>query len=325
MTEAWAGQIDPLDKQTIDASSGTSIDRASVETAIPKETLRAWERRYAFPRPRRDDNGDRIYSAHEIDKLKALKRLVDIGHRPSAIADRTLIEMRALYRESMLQASACFSDASLEPLLDLVRRHDVRALRRALKARMQDGLEQFVLETAAPLSATVGIQWALGELESFQDRLVTELLQNCLLEGQPVAAESRGSPVIALATLPDEKHPLGLRMAQALFAVHGAQCIYLGTQVPVEALSDVAIAQDIDVVAIAMSSTASLDATRQAMVALDTTLPAGVEVWFSGAVTRGPMKTPMRVRSLSSLTEIRPVIQRWHAARPLRRSQRYYH
>ena len=32
-----------------------------------------WERRYGYPKPARNDNGDRIYSNEELDKLIAIR------------------------------------------------------------------------------------------------------------------------------------------------------------------------------------------------------------------------------------------------------------
>ena len=43
-----------------------------------------WERRYGFPKPSRDDNGERQYSAAEVAKLRAIKRLMDVGTAPRA-------------------------------------------------------------------------------------------------------------------------------------------------------------------------------------------------------------------------------------------------
>ena len=36
-----------------------SIATVERETGLSKDTLRMWERRYGFPRPARDDNGER--------------------------------------------------------------------------------------------------------------------------------------------------------------------------------------------------------------------------------------------------------------------------
>ena len=55
-----------------------------------------WERRYAFPKPSRDENGERQYAAAEVAKLRAIKRLMDVGMRPGKIILCTQQELDAL-------------------------------------------------------------------------------------------------------------------------------------------------------------------------------------------------------------------------------------
>lgn len=40
---------------------GLPISVVERETGIPKDLLRMWERRYGFPEPARDAQGDRVY------------------------------------------------------------------------------------------------------------------------------------------------------------------------------------------------------------------------------------------------------------------------
>ena len=48
---------------TAAASAGLSIAAVERETRLSKDVLRVWERRYGFPRPERDANGERCYPA----------------------------------------------------------------------------------------------------------------------------------------------------------------------------------------------------------------------------------------------------------------------
>ena len=43
-----------------------SIGEMVKQTGIPEGTLRMWERRHGFPRPRRSESGHRRYSEQEI-------------------------------------------------------------------------------------------------------------------------------------------------------------------------------------------------------------------------------------------------------------------
>ena len=51
--------------------SALSYNIAAVErdTGLSKDVLRMWERRYGFPTPERDGNGDRLYSAEQVERL----------------------------------------------------------------------------------------------------------------------------------------------------------------------------------------------------------------------------------------------------------------
>ena len=53
-----------------------TIANVERETGLSKDLLRMWERRYGFPAPARDANGDRIYPADQVEKLRLLKATI---------------------------------------------------------------------------------------------------------------------------------------------------------------------------------------------------------------------------------------------------------
>ena len=53
-------------------------------------TLRVWERRYGVVAPAKTITGQRLYSAHDVQRLKLLKRLSDSGHAIGTIATLAL-------------------------------------------------------------------------------------------------------------------------------------------------------------------------------------------------------------------------------------------
>ena len=55
------------------------------DRGLPKETLRVWERRYGFPKPLRDGNGERFYPIDQLATLRLLRRLVVAGHRSGQV------------------------------------------------------------------------------------------------------------------------------------------------------------------------------------------------------------------------------------------------
>ena len=58
---------------------GYRIHTVSRLTGIARNTLLAWERRFDFLEPTRQDNGYREYTDQDLSLLQAVKRLVDEG------------------------------------------------------------------------------------------------------------------------------------------------------------------------------------------------------------------------------------------------------
>lgn len=88
------------------------INVVEKETNISKYLLRMWERRYSFPRPERDQKGERVYTSDDIEKLKLVKKLMEEGYRPSKIIDQALPELREL--------SKSFESNKTAPVTDIV-------------------------------------------------------------------------------------------------------------------------------------------------------------------------------------------------------------
>ena len=89
------------------------------DTGIAKDTLRVWERRYGFPTPARDANGERLYAPEQVDKLRLIRRLLDHGRRPARIVGASADELARMLDECLAtSAAAPGCDGSL---LELVR------------------------------------------------------------------------------------------------------------------------------------------------------------------------------------------------------------
>ena len=66
------------------------------DTGLSKDTVRAWERRYAFSLPSRDGTGERAYALEQVEKLRSVKRLLDAGHCPRRILPLETLAMQQL-------------------------------------------------------------------------------------------------------------------------------------------------------------------------------------------------------------------------------------
>ena len=111
-------------------SSDACYNIAAVErdTGLSKDTLRVWERRYGFPKPLRDQHDERLYSLPELEKLRLLRLLIDYGHRPGKIINRSTSELSQLISSRTPKQTP---PPEIDAILDLLLRHDVDGFRNA--------------------------------------------------------------------------------------------------------------------------------------------------------------------------------------------------
>ena len=294
-----------------------SIGDVERETSIPKETLRIWERRYGFPRPTRDENGDRRYHRADVEKLAIIKRLLDLGHRPGRIVGRSVDELNALAEPSRVCLPATAVPSHLLPYLERLRGHHLGEMRmQLLQSAMRHGLHRFITDTAAPLCNAVGAAWARDEMAIYEEHLFTETMHSVLrtlIEGMPTIAEQR--PRILMTTFPAEEHQLGLLMAQALMALEGAHCISLGTQTPVDDIVVAARSQAADIVALSFSGAYPELTLLGGLSKLRSRLPAQTDVWIGGGTEAAGRASIVGVKMIPNLDKIHPELLAWRARR----------
>lgn len=234
-----------------------SIAAVERDTGLSKDVLRVWERRYGFPLPERDGNGERLYPVDQVNRLRLIKRLMDQGHRPGKLLAMAVEQLAELAPRRPLAAGGRVQPATenLTELLALLKVHDAASYQQALQQRLvRQGLQGFVQDTVAPLVRQVGEAWEDGRFEVFEEHLFTELTKRVLRQAIIALPGGRRRPRILLTSVPEEQHVLGLLMAEALFALEGAECIPLGTQMPLIEICRAASAHQADIVALSFST-----------------------------------------------------------------------
>ena len=290
-----------------------SISDVERDTGLAKETLRVWERRYAFPQPQRDAHGERSYSTEQVQKLRMVKRLLDMGYRPGKIMQHSTSQLRALAAAGMAASQPV--QPQLEHYLALCRGHHLSELGAALRQALAVlGLRKFTIEVIAPLTSLVGEAWACGDLAVHEEHVYSETMQTVMRHAifsmpQPSLPSTR-TPRIVLTTLPNERHGLGLLMAEALCVAAGAECISLGVETPLADIAAAARAQRADIVALSFSSASKEKQTRDSLQQLQAGLPPQVEVWAGG---RSPVlyKRPPAFLHVLDLRQVAQTMDDW--------------
>lgn len=303
-----------------------SIAAVERDTGLSKDTLRVWERRYGFPAPGRDELDERAYTMDQVEKLRLVKRLLDAGHRPGRIVPLSVTELMALSgamadvepQDSALSSGLLMAaNAEVQVYIDLIRSHNVGALRGALsRALSRLGVGGFVGQVVGPLNTAVGDAWLRGHLEIFEEHLYTEAIQVVLRQAIGSLPEPAGDsqPRVLLTTFPGEPHGLGLLMAEAMFALEGCACMSLGTQTPLWDTVLAATAHRSQIVALSFTGCMNPNQIHDGLVELRSKLPAGVKLWAGGSAPVLYRRRVEGVEPLASLEALPEGVRRWRQA-----------
>ena len=293
-----------------------SISAVERETGLSKDVLRMWERRYGFPKPGRDENGEREYTPASIAKLRAIKRLMDVGMRPGKLMASTLDELNALAEVRAAPRGEQLAPALERDILSLLQSHDTTGLQHALaNLLMKQGMQKFVLETLTPLNRAVGDGWMRGDLQVFEEHLYTEQLQVSLRTAINAFPRQTGMPRVLLTTFPGEQHGVGLLMVEALLVPEGVQCISLGTQTPLEDIRRAVAAHKVNILAVSFSGAYPLRQATDGLASLRRQIPPQVTIWAGGDMTRRVRKTMPGIVLIPDLASAVPALRAWRAHR----------
>jgi DNA-binding transcriptional MerR regulator/methylmalonyl-CoA mutase cobalamin-binding subunit len=314
-----------------------TLDISAVErdTGLSKDTLRMWERRYGFPEPQRDVNGERVYPLKQVQKLRLVKRLMDRGHRPGKIISRSVDDLLTLgsmpdtTRRSMpgntrgrMAGEALEANPQVKHCISLLKAHQLPDLRRHLAyALLTQGLQRFVIETVAPLNIAVGNAWMRGDIAIFEEHLYTEQIQAILRNALATIEQQGPGPRVLLTSFPNELHALGLLMVEALLCIEGAACIPLGTATPVGEIAQAVQAHNADIVALSFSAAFNERLAATGLTELRAQLPDHVSIWAGGMAMTRLRKTVPRVELIDDLRTLGAMLEAWRARPPAPLSQ----
>jgi DNA-binding transcriptional MerR regulator/methylmalonyl-CoA mutase cobalamin-binding subunit len=294
-----------------------SIAAVERDTGIGKDTLRVWERRYHFPVPIRDDKGERLYPADQVERLRTLRRLIDLGHRPGRIVGASDGELsRLLEQDDARQPADEPADEALDALVAQISLGHCDALRATLHQRLlRQGLQRFIVETLAPLNRLVGQAWFKGAVSVPEEHMYTEQVQNLIRGTVAQQVQHSGSPRVLLSTFPEEAHGLGLLMVEGMLVPEGAYCISLGTRTPLADITLAATTGSFDIVAISFSSAFPARLATDGLQTLRAQLSPDIEIWAGGSGLPA-RRRPDGVVAISEIGDTLVALANWRASHP---------
>ena len=178
-----------------------SIGQVADLCGITQETLRAWERRYDLPRPRREANGYRAYTQQHAELLHRMARLVRVGMPPRYAARHVLGEHPPMPPSAPQEFAQQLSTGNW----------DYESLSTGLQAALGVvDLAKMADDWLMPMLRRVGEEWSAGRMGVDQEHLLATAMMGQLTLLRDASPAPRPVPVV-LAGLPaGSRHEIGI-------------------------------------------------------------------------------------------------------------------
>ncbi len=216
-------------------------------TGVPATTLRVWERRYGFPVTMRTSGGHRLYSEHEVNRIRWVKSHIDAGMQTGQ-AIQALQKMKAQdvlspeLAPHVQRPVSLLDTLHLDPLREeigaaLYSHNLFRADYLFNEAATLHAPEALILEVVRPLLSAVGDRWEDGGITVATEHLASHYLRQRLQLWLRTGTPPYVVPPVVLACAPGEWHEGGLLILGALIRRRRWPVVYLGQSVPLPDLA----------------------------------------------------------------------------------------
>jgi DNA-binding transcriptional MerR regulator/methylmalonyl-CoA mutase cobalamin-binding subunit len=236
------------------------------QTGLKRDTLRAWERRYGLPKPKRSEGGHRLYSGRDIRIIKWL-----VARQREGLSIRRAVELwRNMEAEGLdpLGTAALVPPQVAVPSAGQTTGSAIAKLRddwvAACLAFNEQGAEQVLAQAFALYSpetvclellqkgvAQIGQGCYQDEVtvqqEHFASALAMRRLEALILTTPAPTRPGR----ILVGGPPDEEHTFGLLLLSFLLRRQGWEVLYLGASVPLARMRATIIAAQSQLVILA--------------------------------------------------------------------------
>jgi DNA-binding transcriptional MerR regulator/methylmalonyl-CoA mutase cobalamin-binding subunit len=217
--------------------------------------IRTWEKRYGVVQPKRSETNRRMYTDADVERLRLLSRVVNLGHNISTVAtlnDRELTELVAVASGANEASHAqAFEGGGASELMDA---NDSRHLVDSAISRIiqldDDGLEdllsqaavmlprhQFLQDLIIPILYKIGGLWARGNLKIVHEHMLSAIVRSILWDMLKSVKVPEMAPKIVVATPVGHWHECGALVTSVAAAESGWRVVYFGPCLPAEEMA----------------------------------------------------------------------------------------
>ena len=208
-------------------------------SGIKAHTIRIWEQRYHFLKPKRTDTNIRKYSNEELKTILNIALLNKYGFKISHIDKMNPEEIHD--KILSLGDARAVQERLINSLVQEMADLDMEKFEKILNAQIAaKGIERTVMQVIFPFLEKIGILWQTGNINPAQEHLVSNIIRQKLVLGiEKVVPATRIEKTVLLFLPEDEHHELGLLFLDYLLKSRGAKTIYIGANIPIADVEEV--------------------------------------------------------------------------------------
>lgn len=196
-------------------------------TGISEQLIRKWEKRYQIIKPKRLDNGYRVYTEDDLGILRELQALRTQGVSMTQAIQKVLDKQKesitqskfrkvekSSYVNKMIQHGANYDESALLFLLK--------------KANFEFGLDLFLQNTIQPFLEDIGELWENNEWDESQETVSSLVVRDYLTGISRSFNNNLNAPHALGFCLPDELHEIPLQIILLQLKMRGWRTTMIG-------------------------------------------------------------------------------------------------
>jgi MerR family transcriptional regulator, light-induced transcriptional regulator len=272
-------------------------------SGIKAHTIRIWEQRYNFLKPKRTCTNIRCYCNDELKTLLNVSLLNKYGFkishidkmRPEEITERILSlgDIKAQQERIVNELVQEMAELNMEEFEKILNRYVG-----------SKGIEKTVTQIIFPFLEKIGILWQTGHIIPAQEHLVANIIRQKLIAAIETAnCRSKINKTVLLFLPEGEYHEMGLLFVNYILKNKGISTIYLGANVPLKDVEYILKIKKPDLVFIHLTGATSNFHLEKFMQSIEKQL--STETVISGRpVQQYKKKLPSCVQLKQSLSEV---------------------
>lgn len=248
-----------------------NITQVSEITGLSKQVIRKWEERYGLVKPKRLENGHRVYNEKDLGLLLKVRGLSQQGY---SIKQAVIIAQEQSTVDEISVPKIMHSDNEMNDFCFLLLEKGTHCNENELNRILQQayhtlGLSKFLSTVVIPFMKEVGNRWEKKEWTEYQEAVSSMVVRDYLVQIRRNFPYKEEAPLIMGACLPGEYHevPLHILLLQAM--MEGWRSVLVGSSPALGAIESLVLQLKPKIVLLSASTTLPFESHPTMLDGLD--------------------------------------------------------